>query len=453
MVTATGTTVYFDPGIYAVVGAAGMFAAITRSTLSMTVVILEMTADLNLLAPALIGAFVAHLVSSEFGPSLFMAIIHERKLPYLSHDPPQELYRMTAKQIMVPKPIILGCSERVDHILAVLESSGHAAYPVVIEPCTAINAKDGAINSLAHRGEGCDNNFIGMIARSHLLIIINRRVWRAASTPFTLQDYERVSSRSMPKLGELRARLTRADLESYIDLTPWCNRSSLLVPEHSLGAQAFVLFRSMGLRHIPVINGQKHITGILSRLDLLDRVIQHRWLTLRRLEQSFVAAGGASLAQQYVDSNTAYSLVSAHALNDELLQKSRANKVLGYGKLHEERPVIKSPFSPFSPMMKLKRHGSATHHHHHSLSPVRIRPESVTRPPLKNGFVTVNASQPSERNQQLQQEHLTTEKNNQPITKNNPPPPTTLAVPSTAAIDQSISDDDDGAPEASKFHK
>jgi hypothetical protein len=333
-IVGTGTTpvVYFDPGIYAVVGAAAMFSAITRSTLSMTVVVLEMTADLNLLAPSLIAAFIANIVASQFGPSVFVSIIQERKLPFLSPDPPAELYRMTTKQIMIPKPIILGSCERVDHLLAILESSTHAGYPVVLEPCTAVNVS--GIDSRAHRGEGCDNNFIGMILRSHILIILNRRVWRATSTPFTFQDYQRVLSRAMPKLGELRARLTSADLLAYIDLTSWVNRSSLIVPEHMLAAQTFSLFRSMGLRHIPVINSQKHISGVVTRLELLERVVQHRWITLRKLERDYIDAGGSSLAQQYVDANTAYSLVSAHAINRDVLARSRQGKSDAYLALH-----------------------------------------------------------------------------------------------------------------------
>jgi hypothetical protein len=173
-----------------------------------------------------------------------------------------------------------------------------------------------------------------MILRSHILIILNRRVWRATSTPFTFQDYQRVLSRAMPKLGELRARLTSADLLAYVDLTSWVNRSSLIVPEHMLAAQTFSLFRSMGLRHIPVINSQKHISGVVTRLELLERVVQHRWITLRKLERDYISAGGSSLAQQYVDANTAYSLVSAHAINRDVLARSRQGKSDAYLALH-----------------------------------------------------------------------------------------------------------------------
>jgi hypothetical protein len=138
----------------------------------------------------------------------------------------------------------------------------------------------------------------------------------------------------MPKLGELRARLTSADLLAYIDLTSWVNRSSLIVPEHMLAAQTFSLFRSMGLRHIPVINSQKHISGVVTRLELLERVVQHRWITLRKLERDYIDAGGSSLAQQYVDANTAYSLVSAHAINRDVLARSRQGKSDAYLALH-----------------------------------------------------------------------------------------------------------------------
>eukprot|EP00461_Guttulinopsis_vulgaris_P001960 UN01961 len=101
-------------------------------------------------------------------------------------------------------------------------------------------------DSAAHIGEDCDMNYLGLIHRKHLLLLLNRRVWRATSTPFTVEDFERVNERAAPTVGELRARLTAQDLDSFIDLAPWMTRSSLLVTEATNAAQAYYLFRAWG---------------------------------------------------------------------------------------------------------------------------------------------------------------------------------------------------------------
>lgn len=295
----------FDPGVYAVVATSAIFASATRSVFGMTLIVLEMMSDISLMIPVLTGTFVSHLVGSYFSPSLFIAIINERKLPYLPHEHPQDMPKLTAGQVMLPNPTMLGVMEKVSHLIAILSTSNHSAYPVIIDPCSAMNSTSGC-ESKGHLGEKCDKNFLGMIHRKHLLILLNRRVWRPTSTSITIDDFEHLNERIVPNPKELLTRLTAQDLDAYLDLTAWLNPSTLFVTEHTNAVQAYQMFRTLGLRHLPVVDAHQSLIGIITRFELLSNVVQSKYNKL--LSTKCPDGNAAPLAQEHVDENNARDL-------------------------------------------------------------------------------------------------------------------------------------------------
>ena len=73
---------------------------------------------------------------------------------------------------------------------------------------------------------------------------------------------------SQRSLDEVESRLDAADLESKIDLVPYMNRGCYTVPEHAALTRVYMLFRTMGLRHLPVLNVDGDIVGVITRKDL-----------------------------------------------------------------------------------------------------------------------------------------------------------------------------------------
>ncbi|KAJ1355101.1 hypothetical protein KIN20_012373 [Parelaphostrongylus tenuis] len=70
------------PGIYAVVGAAAFCGAVTH-TVSVAVIVFELTGQLVLLIPVMIAVLVANAVCSHLQPSIYDSIIKIKRLPYL----------------------------------------------------------------------------------------------------------------------------------------------------------------------------------------------------------------------------------------------------------------------------------------------------------------------------------------------------------------------------------
>lgn len=74
--------VIFLLGGYAIVGAAAFSAGVTH-TVSICVVVAEMTGQIHHIIPILIAVLVSNAISTLLQPSLYESIIMIKKLPYL----------------------------------------------------------------------------------------------------------------------------------------------------------------------------------------------------------------------------------------------------------------------------------------------------------------------------------------------------------------------------------
>lgn len=74
------------PGIYAMVGAAATLAGVTRTTVSLAVIMFELTGTLNYVAPVMLAVLVAKTVADALEKrGIYELVIELKKLPYLSN--------------------------------------------------------------------------------------------------------------------------------------------------------------------------------------------------------------------------------------------------------------------------------------------------------------------------------------------------------------------------------
>lgn len=79
----------------------------------------------------------------------------------------------------------------------------------------------------------------------------------------TAQESSRLS------VGEVSEWLELADYDMQLDLSAYVNSSAFSVSECCTLRRAFLLFRTMGLRHLPVVNEDGCVRGIITRKDLI----------------------------------------------------------------------------------------------------------------------------------------------------------------------------------------
>ncbi|EGT30588.1 CBN-CLH-4 protein [Caenorhabditis brenneri] len=90
------------PGIYAVVGAASFSASVTH-TVSVSVMIFEITGQLHFILPVMISVMLSNAVCAYLQPSFFDTIIKIKHLPFLPDIPPSNnlVHTTSAESIMV----------------------------------------------------------------------------------------------------------------------------------------------------------------------------------------------------------------------------------------------------------------------------------------------------------------------------------------------------------------
>merc|ERR1712154_54665 len=117
-------------------GAAALLGGTTRMTISLTVILVEITDDVYYLLPIILTIMVAKWVGDRFNIPLYDAHIILKKVPFLEPSLPKGFPTfIVAKDIMVSPVITLPrfCSmKRILHVLSRKEW-GHSAFPVVID--------------------------------------------------------------------------------------------------------------------------------------------------------------------------------------------------------------------------------------------------------------------------------------------------------------------------------
>jgi chloride channel 7 len=125
---------FADSGTYALMGAAAICGGIARMTISLTVMILEATGDMQYVLPLMLTVMCARLVGNIFGEGLYDIHIHSRNLYFLEEDEGLsnhvELHDLTVREIMTKRPICLRPVVRVGEVFDMLTKVQHHCFPI-----------------------------------------------------------------------------------------------------------------------------------------------------------------------------------------------------------------------------------------------------------------------------------------------------------------------------------
>jgi H+/Cl- antiporter ClcA len=82
-------------GVFAIIGAAAMTSSVTR-TISVAMIVFELTGSLSHSVPVLIGVLVSYAISNSLAMSVFDVLLDMKNLPYLPALRSVEHYNLTA---------------------------------------------------------------------------------------------------------------------------------------------------------------------------------------------------------------------------------------------------------------------------------------------------------------------------------------------------------------------
>ncbi|MCO5576206.1 hypothetical protein L7F22_030014 [Adiantum nelumboides] len=263
-----------DEGLYAVLGAASFLGGAMRMTVSICVILLELTNNLFLLPLTMLVLLISKSIGDLFNYSVFDQIVHLKGLPYLEEHTEPYMKHLTALDVCGSPLVTLSAVESVENIVDVLQRTNHHAFPVI-----------------DNDAETKAPILYGLILRSHLLVLLKGKQFFSSKMiednfesvkTFKPIDFAKPGSGKRATINDVK--LNADELKMFVDLHPFTNTSPYTVVDTMSLAKAYALFRGLALRHlcvVPKIEKGFPIVGILTRHDFMDEHIFSRFPHLR----------------------------------------------------------------------------------------------------------------------------------------------------------------------------
>lgn len=268
-------------GLFAVLGSASLLGGSMRMTVSLCVIILELTNNLLLLPLIMIVLLISKTVADAFNGNIYDLIMKSKGFPYLETHAEPYMRQLTVGDVVTGPLQIFRGIEKVGNIVHVLKTTGHNGFPVVDEPPLSESPV-----------------LFGLILRAHLITLLKKKAFLRTPTPIGPDAFVQFSSDDFAKKGLGNGdkiediELSDEEMEMFMDLHPFTNGTPYTVVETMSLAKALVLFREVGLRHllvVPKVPGRVPVVGILTRHDFMPEHILHlhplaargRWKRLR----------------------------------------------------------------------------------------------------------------------------------------------------------------------------
>jgi chloride channel 7 len=245
---------------YALLGAASFLGGSMRMTVSLCVIMVEITNNLKLLPLIMLVLLISKAVGDAFNEGLYEVQARLKGIPLLESRPKYHMRQMIAKEACQSQKVIsLPRVIRVADVASILGSNKHNGFPVI-----------------DHTRSG-ETLVIGLVLRSHLLVLLQSKV-DFQHSPLPCDPSARNIRHSFSEFAKPVSskglciediHLTSDDLEMYIDLAPFLNPSPYVVPEDMSLTKVYNLFRQLGLRHLFVVPRPSRVIGLITRKDLL----------------------------------------------------------------------------------------------------------------------------------------------------------------------------------------
>ncbi|KAJ2746564.1 Structural maintenance of chromosomes protein 3 [Coemansia sp. BCRC 34301] len=232
------------PGVYALVGAASMLASTTRMTVTIVVIMFELTGALIYVLPIMLAVTVSKSVAEALDKDgYFEGIIHLNGYPFLSMDQ-EYVLQGTSDEIMIrasEMTVVCASGETLQRVVNILSNSSYSGYPVV--------KSDGTM-ALA-----------GYISRSDLSMVAER----AMSSSMYSESSPCCFARDAPmEPTDDMARHT-------VDFRPWVDPTPITISYNTDVNVVAETFRQLGLRYVLVAH-HGLLLGIITKKDVVRTI-------------------------------------------------------------------------------------------------------------------------------------------------------------------------------------
>lgn len=229
-----------DVSLFALLGAASFLGGTMRMTVSLCVILLELTNNLLMLPLVMLVLLISKSVADCLNKGVYDQIVEMKGLPYMEAHAKSYMRQLVASDVVSGPLITFSGIEKVGNVVHALKVTRHNGFPVIDEP------------PFSEAPELC-----GLVLRYHLLVLLKHKTFTKQKigsfmvNKFKAHDFAKPGSGKGIKLDDLD--ISQEEMEMYVDLHHITNRSPYTVVETMSLAKAALLFRELGLRHLLVV--------------------------------------------------------------------------------------------------------------------------------------------------------------------------------------------------------
>lgn len=322
-----GGETWTDPGVFAFLGAGCFFGGITGITFSTCVILTEMTNDFRHTLPLMLGISIAKRIAERYSHNINTTFLEERSVPILDFDARVHKYDMfSAKNVMTEYAVTMHTVTTIEEVMRTLRGCTHHAFPI-------ISVRDGTFKGTVQRDAVVlylwhlfltDNHTdmtLEQVQRVEDRLFYDNLAERAyaeaasASAKFgsggggggdspahspqrRSSNLQRSSSTrqrrgsqlqfqrpSYQSIGDVLSGEVDADeypplppfedfwMSDKVDLSAHMDQSAFCVLDTTSLSRTYQLFRTLGMRHLVVVNKDNRVVGMITRKDLITHHI------------------------------------------------------------------------------------------------------------------------------------------------------------------------------------
>ncbi|OJD17176.1 hypothetical protein AJ78_02720 [Emergomyces pasteurianus Ep9510] len=226
------------PGTYAIVGAASALGGATRMTVSIVVIMFELTGALTYVIPIMIAVMLSKWCGDTFGKrGIYESWIHLNEYPFIEQKDDVVLPDVPVSQVMTSihdLSVITAVGHTIDTLSQLLETTTYRGFPVVSDTSNPI--------------------LLGYISRNEL--------------SFALKSATSRNSRYLsPETPAYFAHQPFADPLETLDLRPWMDQTPITLNSRASFLVVLNMFQRLGLRHVLFVN-KGALQGFLTKKDV-----------------------------------------------------------------------------------------------------------------------------------------------------------------------------------------
>ncbi|KAL3469612.1 chloride channel [Aspergillus californicus] len=226
------------PGLYAIVGAASALGGATRMTVSIVVIMFELTGALTYVIPIMIAVMLSKWCGDIFGKrGIYESWIHLNEYPFLDHREdiaPPDVPAHTVMTKVDDITVLTAVGHTVGSLRNLLQTTSYRGFPVVTETSTPL--------------------LLGYISRNELS--------HALKNPLSPSERELSSATQV-----FFAHQAFADPVDTLDLRPWMDQTPITLNSGTTFLIVLRMFQRLGLRYVLFVN-KGILQGLLTKKDV-----------------------------------------------------------------------------------------------------------------------------------------------------------------------------------------